>query len=147
MSIEDEIERSIVRAVVFSGSEEFLKDTSDVYAENISTLRRLLPTNVEPSLSFLAVYHDNDSNHDALACVLDGRIVFVWRSGLFRRREYRVIPFTSITNVDYWLLSEDSDNPSVILRCGQDKIVFSIPRKSAPLPEKVAQLLQKMIQS
>ncbi|MFT3944029.1 MAG: hypothetical protein QM705_09445 [Ancrocorticia sp.] len=143
MSIEDEVERSIVKAVMFSGSEEFLKNTSDIYMENISTLRRILPADVEPSLSFLATYRDDAGIREVLACVLGDQIVFVWRSGLFRRREYRVLPFVSITDVDYYLFSEDSDDPSVVIHRGQNKVVLSIPRESALLPEKVAQLLQK----
>ena len=145
MSIEDEIERSIVRAVMFSGSEEFLKGTSDVYTENVSTLRKILPTDIDPTLSFFVVYQDEAGKHDALSCVLNDQIVVVWRSGLFRRGGYRVIPFTSITSVDYQQFSEYSDNPSIVLQSGSDKMVFSIPRESAPLPEKVAHLLQTLV--
>lgn len=146
MSIEDEIERSIVRAVMFSGSEEFLKKTSDVYTENISTLRRILPTDVNSSLSFFVFYQDDAGIHDALCCVLNDQVVVVWRNGFFRRREYRVIPSARITSVDYRPFSVDSGNPSITLQCDDDKIAFSIPRRSAPLPDQAAHLLQTLVQ-
>ncbi len=147
MSFEDEIERSIVRAIMLSGNEGFLKDTSDAYVDNLSVLRGILPEDVEPRYSFLAAYQDKTGNHNAFCCVLDNQIVFVWRNGLLRRKRYCIIPFERMTSVEYYPPDSLDNDPSITVQHGQDRTVFSMSRDSAPLPETIVKLLQGAVYS
>lgn len=148
--LDDTFTDAITEVYNLSENGRFLEDSAKMYAQYRDQLGQVLPPNAAPEYGFLGFYVNGSRNELGFGCMLEDRLVFVWESGLFRRKRGAVsVLFSEVASLEYDESSQAypalGGNPSIILHHGDTTTVLAVPKESLPFPAVMAQAVQSRI--